>query len=92
MTDDPGAATPAQFAPPARPEQLAAIRVAVAEALHPSHFLVSKRLTLEWAQPGEEEIVWEVFQGRLLDASQTRNRQTFESWNLFQIAAHGHLA
>jgi hypothetical protein len=77
-------------AAPAQPSQTAtqlgpdAIRAATAKALDPSRFIVSERLTLEWCPATQEECAWEVFHGRLLDASQTRQGQIFESQSIFQ--------
>jgi len=89
MTDDPAAVESPQLAAPPAPLPLEVIRSVVAEALHPSHFLVGKRLTLDWVGPIDETVVWEVFQGRLLDASQTREQQAFESWHVHQVDATG---
>jgi len=89
MADDGAASVPAQFPQPAALSGADAIRRAVEDALHPSQFLVGKRIALEWAAPLPEEVAWEVFRGRLLDASQTRQRHAFESWNIFQVGAEG---
>lgn len=58
------------------------IRSVIEEALQPERFFVAEpyRLTIE-RQP-REETAWEVFRGHLLDASRTRERQPFESWNV----------
>jgi hypothetical protein len=34
-------------------------------------------------------IPWEIYKGRLLDASQTRERRTFEAWNIYSIDEFG---
>jgi hypothetical protein len=92
MTDALAAANPEQFTSPATRLPLDGVRRVVREAIHPSHFLVSDRLTLQWEGPIDETVVWEVFQGRLLDASQTRAQQAFESWNVHQVEARGRSA
>ena len=65
------------------------VRNAVTSALHPAHFFVGLDAALEWQHEAHEEISWEIFRGRLLDASQTRLRQSFEAWNLFWGDAAG---
>jgi hypothetical protein len=40
---------------------------------------------LEWEHRSAEEVSWEVFRGRLLDPAHTRQRRTFESWNVYLI-------
>ncbi|MBL8800269.1 MAG: hypothetical protein JNM56_40685, partial [Planctomycetia bacterium] len=58
------------------------IRAAIATAVAPGHFFVSGALHLAWRHLPTEELPWENFHGRLLDATQTRQRRTFESWNI----------
>lgn len=76
----------------AQPAQLEAVRAVIGDVLRPGHFFVGLRLRLEWAGPVPEEIVWEIYRGRLLDASQTRQRQTFESWHVYAIDDAGRSA
>jgi hypothetical protein len=51
------------------------------------HFFTRLTLALEYL--AGEETVWEVFQGRLLDPAHTRQRKTFEAWNVYQLANDG---
>jgi hypothetical protein len=51
--------------------------------IHPSHFYEKTPGRLTWKHLPHEETSWEIFQGRLLDASHTRLAQTFESWNVY---------
>src|SRR5713226_7081388 len=63
------------------------VRKVIAEAFRPGHFFVGKTLTSEWHYSPSEETAWEIYQGRLLDASHTRLWQLFESWSLFSVDA-----
>jgi hypothetical protein len=65
------------------PDQLAAW---LTEVLAPSRFFLGAGLALSWQQQPAREYSWEVFQGRLLPPSQTRQRRTFTSWNVYQGA------
>lgn len=76
----------------AQPAQLEALRAVLADVLRPGHFFVGPRLRLEWTGPVSEEIAWEIYRGRLLDASQTRQRQTFESWHVYAVDDNGRSA
>ena len=66
-----------------------AIRRLIAEVLSPAHFFASEAIVLDWEQLEQEEQSWEIFQGRLLDPADTRERRTFESWNLYQVDESG---
>src|SRR5262249_40286238 len=59
------------------------VRALIFEALLPCHFFVAQSFELKVQHLPAEESAWEIFHGRLLDASQTREKQTFESWNVF---------
>jgi hypothetical protein len=61
------------------------VRRRIAEAVHPSHFFVGPATRLEWDHRDAEEVSWEVFRGRLLDPAHTRQRHTFESWNVYLL-------
>jgi hypothetical protein len=61
------------------------VREVVAEVSAPGHFFVGGSLRLEWRHSPVEELHWEIFHGRLLDATQTRQRRTFESWNIHRV-------
>lgn len=65
------------------------IRALIADCLRPGHFFVGPALTLTWEHVPREEIVWEVFRGRLLDPAHTRQHAIFESWNIYQEDAEG---
>jgi hypothetical protein len=67
-------------------------RRVVASAVLPGHFFVGKGNSLEWQPAVVEEVSWEIFRGRLLDSTQTRQRQTLESWNIFWLDAGGRSA
>src|SRR5262249_51810712 len=61
------------------------IRAVIADAVAPRHFFIGNGLELEWEHAPAENIPWEIYKGRLLDASQTRERRTFEAWNIHCI-------
>jgi hypothetical protein len=60
-------------------------RQVIAAVLRPAHFFVGPGLVLEWRHDAGAES-WEIFQGRLLDARQTRERRFLESWGIYQVA------
>jgi hypothetical protein len=62
-----------------------AARGLIADAVRPEHFFVGPVTHLEWDYAGCEKVVWEVFRGRLLDPAHTRQRRTFEAWNIYLI-------
>jgi hypothetical protein len=68
------------------------VRETIAEALRPGHFFVKLPMRLTWVHLPAEELAWEIFHGRLLDAAQTRSKQTFESWNIHWITPEGRSA
>lgn len=93
MADLPAEPVPAQSAQPAAVAlDLDIVRAAITEALSPAHYLVGPGLRLEWAASAQEEIFWQIFHGRLLDAAQTRARRSFETWNVFVTDANGRSA
>jgi hypothetical protein len=57
----------------------------ITQALSPGHFFLGGGTELAWEHVAAEEVSWEIFQGRLLDASQTRDRRTFEAWNVYRV-------
>jgi hypothetical protein len=71
------------------PLSLDEVRAVAADAVAPRHFFVGNGLELEWEHAPAESIPWEIYKGRLLDASQTRERQTFEAWNIWAIDETG---
>src|SRR5262249_40121862 len=68
------------------------VRRIIGRVLSPAHFFVAGPTTLEWDHPDVEELPWEIFHGHLLDGSQTRQRQTFESWNIYRVDTGGRSA
>ncbi len=68
------------------------VRAVIAEVVHPAHFFLGLGTSLEWDHAEREEISWEIFQGRLLDASQTRQIRSFESWNMYLRTPEGRSA
>jgi hypothetical protein len=62
-----------------------AIRRMIAEVFSLAHFFASRGLSLELIHINRETISWEIFQGNLVDPAHTRQRRTFEAWNLYQI-------
>jgi hypothetical protein len=66
----------------------AELRELLDEMLAPANFFIAPGLRVQCTQ-GEEETAWEIFQGRLLDPTQTRRKYRFESWNLHVVTAEG---
>jgi hypothetical protein len=62
------------------------------DAMRPANFFVRKGLRLEWSKEPEEDIAWEIFHGRLLDGTQTRERRAFESWQIHRVDEKGRSA
>lgn len=82
----------AVFNPSAAALSTDVVRAIVAEAMRPVHFYVGPQNKLAWEHVGNEEVAWELFHGRLLDAMQTRQRQTFEAWNVYLDETSGRSA
>ena len=61
------------------------VRALVAEMFHPAHFYLGPELTLRWEHVAEEELLWQIFQGRLLDPSHTRQRRSFSAWKVYAV-------
>ena len=61
------------------------VRRLIADAVRPGHFFIGRDTRLEWHHTDAEDISWEVFRGRLLDPAHTRQRRTFEVWNVYLI-------
>jgi hypothetical protein len=61
----------------------------IAEAMRPAHFYIGPATRLEWQHVAAEDVSWEVFRGRLLDPAHTRQRRTFEAWNVYLIGDEG---
>jgi hypothetical protein len=58
------------------------VRQVIADAVAQRHFLVHPDGT-RWEHVSAQEISWEVFRNRLLDAAHTRQRRVFEAWNVW---------
>jgi hypothetical protein len=71
-------------AAPQRALDLFVVGQLIDAAMQPGHFYADPQLHLTWIAARSETIAWEIFRGRLLDASQTRLRKTFLSWHVFQ--------
>lgn len=70
--------------PAAPAETVQAVGPVIAAVASPANFFTGRGLALEWQQgPAEES--WEIYRGRLLDVTQTRQRRTFECWNAFLL-------
>ncbi|HZZ77228.1 MAG TPA: hypothetical protein VFE62_01840 [Gemmataceae bacterium] len=63
---------------------LLAISGVIDDAMRPGNFLVAPELHLTWIAARAETIPWEIFRGRLVDASQTRERRSFLSWHVVE--------
>src|SRR5437588_6228058 len=64
---------------------LEAVRDVIAEVVRPGHFFAAPPAELAWEHVAAEQIPWELFHGRLLDRSQTRELRMFEAWNIFLV-------
>ena len=58
------------------------IQMLLAEMFRPAHFYLGAQLSLRWEHVAEQELVWEIFQGRLLDPVHTRCRRSFAAWTI----------
>jgi hypothetical protein len=65
------------------------IAVLIAEMFRPAHFFLGPELELEWEHANEQELVWEIFQGRLLDPAHTRQRRSFAAWKVYAASPQG---
>jgi hypothetical protein len=70
-----------------RPITLDSVSVLIADMFRPAHCFLGVSLELKWEHVASEELVWEIFQGRLLDPAHTRQRRSFEAWNVYQAGA-----
>jgi hypothetical protein len=52
------------------------------ELMQPGHFFVAPDLHLTWTSARAEDMPWEIFRGRLLPPSQTRQQARFLSWHV----------
>src|SRR5579864_941115 len=60
------------------------VRRVVTEVMKPGQFFAGPLLQVRWSHENEE-IFWEVFNGRVLDRTKTRQRRKFEAWNLHEV-------
>jgi hypothetical protein len=61
----------------------------LAEMFRPAHFFLGPQLELEWEHVAEQELTWEIFQGRLLDPAHTRQRRFFAAWKIYAASPLG---
>lgn len=52
--------------------------------MKPAQFMIGTSLKLTWDHRGQETTHWELFRGQALDHTKTREKRTFESWNIWQ--------
>jgi hypothetical protein len=64
------------------PHSHAEIREIIRDAIRPGQFFAAQDLNLTWDHRLAQTVFWELFRGRALDHTQTRARQSFESWNV----------
>jgi hypothetical protein len=69
--------------PPTNVASASQLAQIIGDVLRPCHFLTPAHSPLTCTGPQLEEIAWEIFRGRLLDAAQTREVHTFTTWNVF---------
>ncbi len=67
----------------------ASVRTLLAEMFRPAHFFLGPELELQWEPIAEQELLWEIFQGRLLDAAHTRQCRSFETWKVYATCLSG---
>jgi hypothetical protein len=65
------------------------VRSVAADVVRPKHFYLGPKVELVWEHTEREESAWEVFRGRLLGPAHTRQRRTFEAWNVYQRTSLG---
>jgi hypothetical protein len=68
------------------------VTTTITELIGPAHFFVRAPLRLTWQYRPDEEVYWELFLGRALDARQTRRRQRFETWGAYVVDADRNLS
>jgi hypothetical protein len=73
--------------PLAASPDLLAVGQIIDALMQPGHFFVAPSLHLCWSEAAAEEVPWEVFRGRLLDRSQTRQRGRFLAWHITEEGA-----
>jgi hypothetical protein len=68
---------------------VAEVSALVLDVLSPAHFFTGPNLRLDLLATGQEELAWEIFQGRLLDPAHTRLRKAFLAWNVYLVEPAG---
>jgi hypothetical protein len=63
---------------------LLAVGQLIDDAMQPGNFFVAPEMRVTWTAARSETIPWEIFRGRLLERSQTREPKTFLTWNLIE--------
>src|SRR5262245_6094537 len=71
----------------ADPSPLGDVRSVLDDVFEPRHFYIGPDLSVTWQTAVEKVIPWETYQGRLLDARQTRQQRAFVAWHLVEQAA-----
>jgi hypothetical protein len=64
------------------PPKIDAVRPLVTDLLRSCHFFLGKAGASLRVESARERIPWEIFRGRLLDPTQTREERSFESWKV----------
>ncbi len=70
--------------PPGDVADLFAVGQLIDGALQPGHFFADPALRLTWIAARAETIPWEIFRGRLLPRSQTREERSFLTWHVVE--------
>jgi hypothetical protein len=73
----------------ARCDRVADPRPLFDDVFRPCHFYIGPDLDVAWRHGVEITLPWEIYQGRLLDAAQTRQERTFLAWTLTQRTQQG---
>lgn len=57
----------------------------IGQMFRDEQFYLGPDLTLRWERAAEQELLWEVFQGRLLDPAHTRQRRCLVAWKVYEL-------
>src|ERR1051326_276551 len=66
-------------------DDLLAVGQLIDDAMQSGYFFAASELRLSWIAGKSENIPWEIFRGRLLARSQTREQRSFLSWHVLEI-------
>lgn len=80
---------PALAAGDPRPIDGDVVRATCADVMRAGHFFVALPLRIRSEPRPDEETHWEIFSGRLLDETQTRERRRFEAWSVYLVDPTG---